>query len=102
MMYVNKVGPYSNPQETYHYYELPVCRPEKIVHKSLTLGEVLDGDRMAESVYDLKFKTNVPRTPLCSIKKLTGKEFDTIVEAVEESYYFEFVAGKPSPCLTWI
>ena len=29
-VYVNKVGPYANPQETYHYYSLPVCRPEKV------------------------------------------------------------------------
>ena len=30
IVYVNKVGPYSNPQETYHYYSLPVCRPSKV------------------------------------------------------------------------
>lgn len=29
-LYVNKVGPYHNPQETYHYYTLPVCSPEKV------------------------------------------------------------------------
>ena len=28
----------------------------KVEHKSLTLGEVLDGDRMAVALYDLKFK----------------------------------------------
>ena len=28
----------------------------QIEHKSLTLGEVLDGDRMAMSEYDIKFK----------------------------------------------
>jgi len=28
----------------------------QIEHKSLTLGEVLDGDRMALSQYELKFK----------------------------------------------
>lgn len=30
-LYVNKVGPYFNPQETYHYYSLPVCRPDKVI-----------------------------------------------------------------------
>lgn len=30
MLYVNKVGPYHNPQETYHYYTLPVCRPKEV------------------------------------------------------------------------
>ncbi|KFM65199.1 Transmembrane 9 superfamily member 1, partial [Stegodyphus mimosarum] len=28
-LYVNKVGPYFNTHETYHYYQLPVCRPQK-------------------------------------------------------------------------
>lgn len=30
VLYVNKVGPYFNPHETYHYYQLPVCRPKKV------------------------------------------------------------------------
>jgi len=30
-VYVNKVGPFYNPHETYHYYQLPVCRPEKVI-----------------------------------------------------------------------
>ena len=33
-VYVNKVGPYFNPQETYHYYSLPVCRPNKVRYHS--------------------------------------------------------------------
>ena len=36
-MYVNKVGPYFNPHETYHYYQLPVCRPAKVRNTCLTL-----------------------------------------------------------------
>lgn len=36
-LYVNKVGPYHNPHETYHYYTLPVCRPEKVSLSSLSL-----------------------------------------------------------------
>lgn len=37
MLYVNKVGPYHNPQETYHFYTLPVCRPEKVSLCSVSL-----------------------------------------------------------------
>lgn len=68
MLYVNKVGPYHNPQETYHYYQLPVCSPDKIRHKSLTLGEVLDGDRMAESMYKIRFRENVEKEVLCEMQ----------------------------------
>lgn len=29
-LFVNKVGPYYNPHETYSYYMLPVCRPQEV------------------------------------------------------------------------
>ncbi|XP_035267920.1 transmembrane 9 superfamily member 1 isoform X1 [Anguilla anguilla] len=89
-LYVNKVGPYHNPQETYHYYTLPVCRPKEVRHKALSLGEVLDGDRMAESLYEIRFKENTERKTLCQLT-LSEKEVEQLREAVEELYYFEFV-----------
>ncbi|XP_076348174.1 transmembrane 9 superfamily member 1-like [Tachypleus tridentatus] len=90
ILYVNKVGPYFNNHETYHYYQLPVCRPDKIQHKSLTLGEVLDGDRMAFSNYDIKFKVPIVDAKLCTVR-MDHKDLEKIRSAVEELYYFEFV-----------
>jgi hypothetical protein len=46
-LWVNKVGPYNNPQETYNYYTLPFCKthPEdKVKRKWSGLGEVLEGN----------------------------------------------------------
>ncbi|XP_019641595.1 PREDICTED: transmembrane 9 superfamily member 1-like [Branchiostoma belcheri] len=92
-LYVNKVGPYFNPHETYNYYELPLCRPEKVEFASLTLGEVLHGDRMAVSTYEMKFKEAKESAELC---KLTLKEDDIeqLKEAIEDLYYFEFVLDE--------
>ncbi|XP_071070104.1 transmembrane 9 superfamily member 1 isoform X2 [Dasypus novemcinctus] len=90
ILYVNKVGPYHNPQETYHYYQLPVCCPEKIRHKSLSLGEVLDGDRMAESLYEIRFRENVEKRILCHLQ-LSSAQVEQLRQAIEELYYFEFV-----------
>ncbi|XP_057577074.1 transmembrane 9 superfamily member 1 isoform X2 [Hippopotamus amphibius kiboko] len=90
ILYVNKVGPYHNPQETYHYYQLPVCCPEKIRHKSLSLGEVLDGDRMAESLYEIRFRENVEKRILCHMQ-LSSTQVEQLRQAIEELYYFEFV-----------
>lgn len=90
VMYVNKVGPYFNPQETYHYYSLPVCRPDKVEHKSLSLGEVLDGDRMAVSMYQIDFKESFDRKEVCTVT-LGETEVDQLEEAIEDLYYFEFV-----------
>lgn len=89
-VYVNKVGPYFNPHETYHYYSLPVCRPDKVEHRSLTLGEVLDGDRMAVAMYDIKFNQNVKDIVLCT-ESLKLKDIDELRHAIEELYYFEFI-----------
>ncbi|XP_039266684.1 transmembrane 9 superfamily member 1-like [Styela clava] len=90
-IFVNKVGPYFNPHETYHYYSLPVCRPDKIKHRSLTLGEVLDGDRMAYSLYEVQFGKNKKDEELCTIDA-DEKALEQLRDAVEELYYFEMVA----------
>lgn len=93
VLYVNKVGPYFNPHETYHYYQLPVCRPTKIEHKSLTLGEVLDGDRMAVSLYELNFKKDEQRRELCKVK-FSENDLRLLRDAIEDLYYFEFVIDE--------
>lgn len=90
VLFVNKVGPYYNPHETYHYYELPVCTPPRIEHKSLTLGEILDGDRMASSLYEIKFRKDVKEKLLCRLK-LTPKDVHKLKDTIEDLYYFEFV-----------
>eukprot|EP00729_Bicosta_minor_P004884 gene4884-23282_t len=90
---VNKVGPYFNTHETYHYYSLPVCHPNPIISLPLKLGQVLRGDRMAESLYEIKFGVDMEETVLCTTP-LTGADIDAFHNAIEELYYFEmFIAG---------
>ena len=52
-VYVNKVGPYFNPQETYHYYSLPVCRPDRVrdgvSHRVWLLSRVFSPDQTRQS-----------------------------------------------------
>ena len=58
-LWVNKVGPYDNPQETYNYYYLPFCAPRdagKPKHKWGGLGEVLQGNELIDSQLEVKFK----------------------------------------------
>lgn len=46
-------------QETYPYYSLPYCTPEhgiKTSHKSLGIGEVLEGNHLQNSGFKLHFK----------------------------------------------
>lgn len=58
-LWVNKVGPYNNPQETYNYYSLPFCHPPgNPAHKWGGLGEVLGGNELIDSQIEIKFKSN--------------------------------------------
>jgi len=72
-LWVNKVGPYANPQEAYEYYKLPYCAPETKHHpdssggqgrwnewKSLTMGEHLGGHALRHSGHDIQFM-NAPK-----------------------------------------
>lgn len=58
-LWVNKVGPYNNPQETYNYYYLPFCKPrpgERIPQKWGGLGEVLEGNQLVDSQLEIKYR----------------------------------------------
>jgi len=53
---MNTVGPISNRQETYEYYQLPYCRGEQVVeHHHETLGEALLGMELVNSGIGMKF-----------------------------------------------
>ena len=62
-MWANKVGPYSSPSETYSFYHLPACQPPQIQHEHETLGEVLGGDDLQSSLYDIRFRGTQYYTP---------------------------------------
>ena len=69
----------------------------QVEHRSLTLGEVLDGDRMAVSMYNISFKKNFDLKSLCTIE-LEEKDISQLKHAIEDLYYFEFVYGKSLGC----
>ena len=52
-------------QLPYEYYSMPYCRPEKILPSAENLGEVLRGDRIENSPYE------VGQSP-CSVACISG------------------------------
>ncbi|XP_010553598.1 PREDICTED: transmembrane 9 superfamily member 1 [Tarenaya hassleriana] len=89
-LWVNKVGPYNNPQETYNYYSLPFCRSSgNDVHKWGGLGEVLGGNELIDSEIDIKFLKNVDRNVICHLE-LNEANVKQFKDAIENSYWFEF------------
>lgn len=48
VLWMNKVGPNVNPQETYPYSSLPFCQPKEktLAIKSDTIGSLLEGNEL--------------------------------------------------------
>jgi len=89
-LWVNQVGPYFNPQETYPYYRLPFCRPEmgvKTKRKRQGTGEILAGNDLRDSGYFLEFKVNQPRKVVCSVD-LNEENLKAFENAVKENYWY--------------
>ncbi|KAK9727006.1 hypothetical protein RND81_05G251500 [Saponaria officinalis] len=86
--FANKVGPLNNPSETYEYYELPFCPPDQLIKKKESLGEVLNGDRLTNTRYDIKFKEIKERTILCT-KTLKREEVKKFRDAIQREFYFQ-------------
>ncbi|KAK4400869.1 Transmembrane 9 superfamily member 1 [Sesamum angolense] len=92
-LWVNKVGPYNNPQETYNYYSLPFCHPPgNAAHKWGGLGEVLGGNELIDSQIEIKFKRDVEKTKICEIE-LDAAKAKQFKDAIDNSYWFEFFMG---------
>ncbi|KAL6522247.1 Transmembrane 9 superfamily member 1 [Orobanche minor] len=89
-LWVNKVGPYNNPQETYNYYSLPFCHPlGNPAHKWGGLGEVLGGNELIDSQIEIKFKRDVDKSKICEIE-LDAAKAKQFKDAIDNSYWFEF------------
>ncbi|GBG81452.1 hypothetical protein CBR_g32443 [Chara braunii] len=88
-LWVNKVFPYHNPQETYNYYSLPFCKPSgSVEHKSGGLGEVLEGNELIDSNIEFRFKRDVPKTTICTVNVEDDIE-KQFKYAIENHYYYE-------------
>jgi len=88
-LYANKVGPFHNPSETYQYFDLPFCPPiGGVEHKSEDLGEVLEGDRLVNTPYDVSFRVDKESEHLCS-RELSKDDLIKFRTAVKEDYYFQ-------------
>ncbi|KAA0038973.1 transmembrane 9 superfamily member 1 [Cucumis melo var. makuwa] len=101
-LWVNKVGPYNNPQETYNYYSLPFCHPSgHSAHKWGGLGEVLGGNELIDSQIEIKFQKNVERTTICQLE-LDESKVKQFKDAIENGYWFEFFMGIDAYCPLFI
>lgn len=82
-------------QLPYEYYSLPFCLPKSgsnsIHYKSENLGEVLRGDRIVNTPYDVKMAENIPCTLLCHPPNKpinwSPRESQVVVDRIQHEYF---------------
>ncbi|KAI4319241.1 hypothetical protein MLD38_032866 [Melastoma candidum] len=87
-LYANKVGPFHNPSETYRYFDLPYCHTGPVKDKMEALGELLNGDRLVSTPYQLEFMKDKDVRVVCR-KHLTKDEVARFRSAISKDYYFQ-------------
>ncbi|CAM9191005.1 unnamed protein product [Ectocarpus sp. 8 AP-2014] len=86
IVWVNTVGPWHNPQESYPYYRLPFCVPDLVEgtkqKRPSGLGELLAGNELRNSGMDVKFKVPLLKTALCTLllDQTSAAQFRNAVE----------------------
>eukprot|EP00736_Rhodelphis_marinus_P003187 Rmarinus@m.13781 len=97
-VFLNVVGPYHNPQETYFYYALPFCRPshrEMRPRKHMSgLGEVLEGNKLRDSGIDIFFKENTDTTVLCEIPTLSESASKRFLSSIKDHYWYQMYVDE--------
>lgn len=93
---MNKVSPYHNPLESYPYYSaVPFCKPDKIEFESMSFGQVLRGDRLANSAYTITYMVPVEDRKVCTVE-LNPKQIAQLKSQIKQMYMFEiFVDDLP-------
>jgi transmembrane 9 superfamily protein 2/4 len=80
-------------QIPYDYYALPYCKPSKAGLQSENIGEVLSGDRIENSVYQLKAKEQKTCQVACAVKlRKEGK--DQFVRAIDDAYHVHWIVDN--------
>jgi len=90
-VWINRVGPYNNPQETYEYFSLPFCRPSGVKlakTRDDSLAIALGGDKVTDSGMNLYFKRELPVTQLCAVTP-NAKQVKRLKRAVENNYWYQ-------------
>jgi transmembrane 9 superfamily member 2/4 len=68
------------------YYKLPYCQPDHIVSSAENLGEVLRGDRIFNSLYQIQMRLDERCKVVCRVVALTPPQVKQIHEAIEYEY----------------
>mmetsp|Transcript_11630 Transcript_11630/g.19074 ORF Transcript_11630/g.19074 Transcript_11630/m.19074 type:complete len:621 (-) Transcript_11630:107-1969(-) len=80
-------------QLPYDYYGLKYCQPSTITESVENLGEILMGDRIENSPYELKMLVNEKCKPLCTVQ-LMKEQKDKFKKFIDEDYLVNWMVDN--------
>uniref|UniRef100_A0A8C9EMW3 Transmembrane 9 superfamily member n=1 Tax=Pavo cristatus TaxID=9049 RepID=A0A8C9EMW3_PAVCR len=88
----------SRTQLPYEYYSLPFCQPTEITYKAENLGEVLRGDRIVNTPFQVFMNVEKKCEVLCNFPNkpvtLTVEQSKLMAERIREDYYVHLIADN--------
>ena len=88
-------------QLPYEYYSLPFCQPaDGITYQTLNLGEVLRGDRIVNTAYDVKMGNRVDCQVLCEID-IDEAQASTFIDRINDNYFVHLLADNLPAVTRW-
>lgn len=82
---VNKLSS-TKTQLPYEYYSLPFCRPDPIINSAENLGEVLRGDRIENSLYQIEVRLDEQCKVVCKLASLTASQSKDFKTKIDDEY----------------
>ena len=94
----------SHTQLPYEYYSLPFCPPKDgVQYKTENLGEILRGDRISTTAYEVEMNEGYGCRVLCGTpeapSKFNKEDTETVMYRVEAEYFIHLIVDN-LPCAT--
>ena len=80
-------------QMPFDYYSLPYCKPASVTQEGENVGEVLAGDRIENSVYQLAMKQEKACEVLCAVQ-LSKDQSIQFVRAIDDEYRVHWIVDN--------
>ena len=83
----------THTQLPYEYYSLPFCKPkdDKLQYKSENLGEILRGDRIVNTAYDVRMAKDVQCAQVCGEIAWDAKQSAEVDKKIGQEYFVHLI-----------
>jgi len=75
----------------FEYYSLPFCRPDPIINSAENLGEVLRGDRILNSLYQIQVRLDEPCKVVCKLDGVTADHAKQFKKKIDDEYRINMI-----------